>query len=188
LLALGGQLPDLSFLVRGEKALHSPATLEAMGVLGNVRAVVYLLDALDSKDNKVKLAAAEALELIAASGLRETAVVVEQTELMPGEVIEERRAVEQVATSPEVWRRWWNQNGKRFDAQRRWRRGKAFEFGLFIEEIEDPKAPFADRQRAYWELLILSGQWFPFEPDWFVPRQMEAVARWESWWTGNKPR
>jgi 3-oxoacyl-[acyl-carrier-protein] synthase-1 len=188
LLALCGQMPDLSVLIRGEKALESPVTLSALGVLGNVRAVGYLLQALDSRDDKIKLAAAETLELFAASGLRETAVIVEQTELLPGEFIEARREVERVATSADVWRRWWNQNGKRFDAQRRWRRGQPFEFGSFIEEIKDPKTRFADRQRAYWELLILSGQSFPFEPDWFLPRQMEALARWESWWAGNKPR
>ncbi len=175
LLALGGLMPDLFVMMRAEKALEDPVTLSALGVLGNVRAAAYLLQTLDAKDDAVKVAAAEALELIAASGLRETAIV-------------EEREVERVATSAEVWRGWWAKNGKNFDPQRRWRRGRPFDFGVFVAELRDPAAHLPDRQRAYWELLILSGQSFPFEPDWFVPRQQEALAQWESWWAANKPR
>jgi 3-oxoacyl-[acyl-carrier-protein] synthase-1 len=187
LLALCGQLPDLFILMRAGKALADPVTLAAMGILGNVQAVDYLLQALDTKDDGLKVAAAEALELITAAGLRENATLVEKTELLPGEFVEESREVERIATSPSVWQAWWKQSGRRFDPKRRWRRGQPFDFGVLIAELKDPSARFHSRQRAYWELLILSGQSIAFEPDWFVPRQMEALAQWDSWWAANKP-
>jgi 3-oxoacyl-[acyl-carrier-protein] synthase-1 len=188
LLAMCGQLSDLFTLMRAGKALADPVTLEALGILGNVEAVEYLFQALDTKDDEVKGAVAEALQLITAAGLREQASITERTELMPGEFVEETHDVERVATAPAVWRTWWAQNGRRFDPRRRWRRGQPFDFGVVIAELNDPTSRVRDRQRAYSELLILSGQSFAFEPNWFVPRQQEAIARWDSWWTANKPR
>jgi 3-oxoacyl-[acyl-carrier-protein] synthase-1 len=187
LLALAGQLADLPVLVRASKILEDPVALSALGILGNVQAVPYLFQALDASDEAVKVAAAEALELLTASGLREQAVLVEKTELFPGEVLDERREVERVATAVDVWREWWHQHSRNFDPRRRWRRGQPCDFGVVLAELAAPATRFHDRQRAYWELLILTGQSFPFEPDWFVPRQQQALAEWDSWWAAHKP-
>ncbi len=188
LLALAGQGNDLAVLLRANNALADPMTLAALGILGNVGAVRYLLQALEASDDKVKVAAAEALELMTASGQRERAVLVEKTELLPGEFIEERREVERVATAADAWRDWWAQHGRKLDPVRRWRRGQPFDYGVVLAELKAPATRFHDRQRAYWELLIQSGQSFPFEPDWFVPRQQQALAEWDSWWDTAKPR
>jgi hypothetical protein len=187
-LALAGQLGDLNLILRGGlRALPGREQIEAAGILGNVQAVPVLLQVLTAPEEPLRVAAGQALEMLTGAGLRETAVVVEQTDLLGGEVAEERTEVERVATSPEAWLAWWGRHGSRFDPRRRWRRGKPFDPGQCVAELADGRSRFQDRQRAYWELEILSGQDVPFEPDWFVPRQDGAIEQWQAWWQRNRP-
>jgi uncharacterized protein (TIGR02270 family) len=77
LLALGGNLRDLDVILRSSPSPPglSPEVLSALGILGCVESVDYLLSALRAEDDAVKLAAAEALDLITGAKLREEAAV-----------------------------------------------------------------------------------------------------------------
>ena len=186
-LALCGVPADLVFLRQADGgALADPDVLGAMGILGNVQAVPLLLAALRSAGEGPRVAAGEALELITGAGLREQAVVIEVIDLLEGEVLEDRKEVERVCTSPEIWSAWWDRNAGRFDPRRRWRGGQPLDLGACLAELADGKTCFRDRQRAAWELEIQSGHDVPFEPDWFVPRQRQALEQWDAWLRDNQ--
>jgi len=55
-----------------------------------------------------------------------------------------------------------------------------------LEEIAHPNSKYNDRQRAYYELVIRSGEHISFEPDWFIDKQIEALKKWQTWWNQNK--
>ncbi|MEW5802449.1 MAG: HEAT repeat domain-containing protein [bacterium] len=139
-------------------------------------------------DESWKVSAGEALELITGAGLRETVTLVDPVdpdELLEGEEepsVPTVQKLERVCTSYEEWAIWWQKNRSRFHPAIRWRYGKPFDFGLCIDEMASEKARYADRQRAYLEVTIRSGHDIPFEPDWFVGRQKEALHRWQTWW------
>jgi hypothetical protein len=160
----------------------SPEHIQAAGILGNVRLVPDLIRTLQLDDVQAKAAAAEALSLITGAALTENIQTIEETDLLDGEVEERKREVKTVSRSFGRWLDWWRQNGVRFDANRRWRRGRTFSPGVCIEELKDGMTTFPARQRAYWELVIHSRTDHRLELDWFVPRQKQALARWESWW------
>lgn len=193
-LALSGGADVLHFLTA---ACNNPRmtsdVIEAMGALGNVAAVETLISGLNSEDEPLRVVAGEALELLTGARLKETITVVEpidQDELFEGEEPPEPRSeeIERVCTSHDEWVNWWNQNRSRFQTTIRWRYGKPFNFGLCIDEMGAENARFGDRQRAYLELVIRSGHDIPFEPDWFVVKQEEALRQWQAWWQENRNR
>ncbi|MBW2737391.1 MAG: HEAT repeat domain-containing protein [Deltaproteobacteria bacterium] len=191
-LALSGRADDLHPLISAYNNLGMTSdVLKAIGVLGNVDAVEMLISELNSKDEALRVAAGEALELLTGAGLKETITVVEKIdkdELFEGEEPPEpgSEEVEHVCTSYDEWANWWNQNRSRFQSTIRWRYGKPFDFGLCIDEIGGENARFGDRQRAYLELVIRSGHDIPFEPDWFVAKQRESLHQWQIWWQENR--
>jgi len=179
LLALDGVLSDVDYL--DGQGVADPRWLdliEAMGILGNIQAVPLLIGGLRSEDEKIRVAISEALELMFRSGLRETAVVQQLDE-------ETSREVERVSTSWNAWSEWWRQHQSRFDASQRWRRGRPFEPLACLDEIEDQASKYAQRERAFWELTIhVSGE-IPFEPDWFVAYQLQAIDAWRARLSGR---
>lgn len=188
LLALCGNLSDFYRLTDG-KTLDQidQEVVEAIGILGNVKAIPLLISILDYKDDALKLSAAKALELLTGAGLREQAVAVEVLEAFEeGEPEEVRHKVERISTSANQWSQWWDQKKRHFSSRHRWRRGKPFNLGVCIEELRDGRSDYLDRQRAYWELVIQSRQDIPFEPDWFVPKQYDAIGKWQLWWDRKK--
>jgi hypothetical protein len=115
-----------------------------------------------------------ALELITGAGL---------TEQVPVAAPDDEDAPVALATRPEtrieMWRGWWKKHEGRFDARRRYRRGRPFEVGCCIDELEAPQSPFALRARAALELSIRAarpGASLSLEPDWPVVRQQGALA------------
>lgn len=181
LLALRGELRDLA-LVDGQIRPHPPwpDLIEAMGILGSVQAVPLLIDGLRSEDEKIRVALGNALELILHAGLRETAVVQEVDEDAEGESATTTTEVERVSTSWAMWSEWWRQNQSRFDESTRWRRGRPFGPLACLEELEDPASRFDQRERASWELSIHAPSDIPFEPDWFVAYQLQAIDAWRA--------
>ena len=182
LLAMCGNLSDLSVLWAQEhEPSRLPEVIEATGILGNVAAIPFLIDVLQSNDESAKLASAEALELMTAAGLRETAVVVTIEEEFEGEFEEEESEVERKSTSWEDWYEWWRRHESRFKHHLRWRRGEPFDLGICVDELSVGTTPLHQRQRAYWELVLLSSHDIPFETDWFVTHQTESISRWQDW-------
>ncbi|MBI9089323.1 MAG: HEAT repeat domain-containing protein [Desulfobacterium sp.] len=173
-IALAGDLTDLNLLISTlcfQKLNNT--VVEGIGVIGDVKAIPILIEKLKTEDEKLKLKIAYSLELITGAGLTEEHVV-------------EDEGVDVNAMSPEQWTQWWQANQNRFDSNTRWRRGKPFTLGACIEEMTDPKRRYCERQRAYLELIIRSGVYIPFEADWFIPKQQEAIGKWEEWWAENK--
>jgi hypothetical protein len=158
--------------------------IQALGILGSVHTVQDLLRALQSKDEDVRVASGKSLHLMTGAQLREVAVTTERVSGTEEEDNQEGISyeIERVSTSFQAWSSWWSDNRRRFDVNRRWRLGNEFNLGLCIAELRDGKSQYADRQRAYWELIIHSGQNIAFEPDWFVPHQYTAIEQWENWW------
>ncbi|MCP4114956.1 MAG: hypothetical protein GY737_06030 [Desulfobacteraceae bacterium] len=196
-VALAGDHTDLPLLrstLAYKKVSHS--VIEGLGVMGNVKAIPILIEILKGQDDNLKSRAAYSLELITGAGLTEKQVIeeeaAEENEISPNsehdddEDIETLFApdpveIEMPATSPGQWIEWWQAAQNRFPPQKRWRRGKVFTLGDCIREMADPGRKYHERQRAYLELIIRSGENLPFEADWFVPKQLEAIRKWEEW-------
>jgi len=184
LLSLCGNLSDYYLLSNNIdiKQLDSN-TINAIGIIGNTKAIPLLISFLECEDEKINIEAAKALEIITGAGLRETAVETEVLEgFEEGETEEIKHEIERISTSKESWSRWWYQNRSKFNETKRWRSGKLFDFGVCIEEIEKCSSSYFDRQRAYWELIIQSNHDIPYQPDWCVPNQLDSVNKWKLWW------
>ncbi len=177
--------------------------VKAIGILGLVSLIDYLFVALEDEDEEVKTTASFALHLMTGAGLLETATVLEEEEpdlevedVFGGQAHEgqeeeqkgDRREVEveRLSTQREEWERWWLQNKNNFDSEKRWRYGQPWSLGMCIEEIAHPHSTLENRQRAYWEFTIRSGVHIPFEPDWFVDKQLDAIAKMSAWWQENQ--
>ncbi len=173
-IALAGDRTDLNLLINTLSfKKHNTTVVEGFGVIGDVKVLPILIEKLKTEDENLKSKVVYSLELITGAGLTEEQVV-------------EDEVVEVNTTSPEQWSEWWQANQNRFDSKKRWRRGKPFTLGGCIEEMKDPKRKYCERQRAYLELIIRSGVHIPFEADWFIPKQQEAIEKWEEWWEENK--
>lgn len=183
LLAMCGDLADAQLLLGGVIGdVSLTESIGALGILGSVEGAPLLLDALRADDEPTRLAASEALELMFASGLRETAELVdEEDEDLPRGGTE----IERTASSPDAWDPWWREHGKRFTTGVRWRRGRPFELPACVTEMRDPTSRLEARRRAYFELVIHTGYGGAFETDWFVAHQQTAIDRWQQWLNDN---
>lgn len=185
-LATLGNTADAELIAeRTQEAGRTAGACRALGVLGDPRTVPVLLRTLQSSDLEHRLAAAQALELISGLRPRERASIEEPVEPGAGEPEVRTREIERVATSYEPWAKWWDGLRADIDPRTRLRRGKAFSPGLCVDELDDPRAALAARQRAYFELLVFARVAIPFEPDWFVARQEKAIGRWRQWRDGK---
>jgi hypothetical protein len=137
----------------------------------------------------MKVAAGGALDLISGLHARERVPEMAQAEGAAGEApTGEAHEVERVNTSVEFWTSWWHGRRERLNPAMRWRRGGYFSLGSCIDELANPKAKFADRARAYFELTARAPIALPFEPDWFVARQDEAINVCRAWLERSTPR
>lgn len=185
-LALTGDAKDFSIF--SSPKTFSEGAIEALGILGNIDAVPLLLNVLSSGKTELLLSAASSLELLTGAGLWEKVKVVEEVDFGDGDVVKEEKEMERPSVSFSVWNDWWKENQKRFDPKLRWCLGNPFDFGLLIEELENPKGRLSSRRLAGLELAIRSGQNFAFEPDWLVIDQKKALDSWRQWWQQNQPK
>jgi hypothetical protein len=176
LLSLCGQYWDRELIQQSAPVptRASPELPGPLGILGYPDAVDYLLAALRTEDDGLKVAAADALDLITGAGLREEVLLPDPDE--PDLQVE----VTRVCTSPQRWSNWWSVHGADFKLGSRYRLGKPFELKICVQELSDPQTPFDRRQRAFWELQVHSGHDIPYEPDWFVVRQRRAIQQWQA--------
>lgn len=190
-LAVAGSIQDFSRLLHmcssHEMAGHA---LTAMGILGNIAAVPTLIQYLETEDAVIKRVAASSLNLITGAGLRET-VVVEEKEVEEAYEFESEEEptvlkIEQVSTNADAWDQWWHGHKSKFNPTIRWRRGKPFELASCIAEMGHHSSLFLDRERASQELIVRSGHYIAFEPDWFIHRQKQAIEQWNRWWAAKR--
>jgi hypothetical protein len=185
-LGVAGQLSDAPILL--EHIARHPRDADAtvaLGILGAPGCVPHLLALLEHEEDTVKVAAATALEVMSGLHARERTTRIEPS-AFDGDF--ETRDVDQVSTSREVWSRWWNSQRTRVNPNMRWRRSEHFALGSCIDELADPKATYEARSRAYLELATRAPVEIPFEPDWFVARQDEAISAWHAWWADHNLR
>ncbi len=166
-LSFNGGKPDVPLLM---KHTNEPFALWGIGFLGYADAVPILIKLLNSNFNAICLASSEALQII-------TGAVFENQ----GEHDSRKRFVSRCA-SHEQWEQWWKSFGAKFSKDVRWRKGKAFNPGRCIQQMSDSSLSFLERQWAYYELLIRTGENIPFEADWLVHEQRAALLQWEQWW------
>jgi uncharacterized protein (TIGR02270 family) len=174
-LALSSDLPDCDLLMKSEGG-KSAAGTTALGIIGNIDSIDFLLSSLKSEDDAIKISAAESLQLITGANLTEEHIIQEEWPGLEDDTVEtEETAVMRISTSYNEWSVWWNERHKNYDTKTRWRLGKPFSETVLIDEIADPKSSFIRRQRAYWELCIGFGTKVDFEPDWFVEKQLMVI-------------
>lgn len=175
--------------------------LKALGILGNLKALKLLMEYLLHSDDEIRVEAGKSLNRITGANLTEDAIVVEQEEadvevdeIVGGETPSKegnKREVEIVrdCTDQKVWMAWFRENKGRFSSGIRYRYGKPFSPQVCLEEIEHPNSVYRDRQRAYYELLIHTGYHIPFEADWFIEKQLDAIKQWREYLgvPANKP-
>jgi len=206
-LAIAGTYQDFNIVLSAKQYSHViDGVIQALGLFGLVPAVSHLLAALKLDRDDLRAEAGVALEMITGAGLRETQQVPEKepeetkiSDILGGTTEDdEAQAEETPKAAPrmidterpcavyDIWNEWWQNNAARFDPKIRWRKGQPFDLGACITEIAAPNSHYHDRERAYLELVIRSGQHIGFEPDWFIPRQLKSIHDWQCWWDARR--
>ncbi len=153
------------------------SVVRALGVLGTPAAAARLIDLLSGDDEDMKTAAATSLQLM--SGLRDRERVLLPIRDDEGSV--DSREFERPTTQRDPWMAWRHEHRIDEVPGVRWRQGSAFSWGACLDELEAPSSSSDARMRASLELSSAPAV-IPFEPEWFVPLQRDALAAWRSWW------
>lgn len=191
-IALAGSSRDVPFacsLLNDPEAGNEAAL--ALGVLGDVRAVEPLLQAMQKEE--LGEAAALALNLITGAELYETVFIpdaIDEDDLFDEE-IEKLRTGEPLYPPGEApgkklvrlsqntgeWLSWWQTNRSRFEAGTRYRNGWAYSPQCLLDNLQDQRSPLLVRQVAYEELVVRYGIDVRFETDMLVKDQEKAIAQ-----------
>ncbi|MBI4002123.1 MAG: hypothetical protein HY348_10100 [Nitrospira defluvii] len=176
-LAMCGNQSDIGLLIEQVQLRSSSASvLTALGIMGHVDGIQVLLRALQSAEHRTYLTARRAFLLI-------TGPILPQSFVDTGDGVD--------AVTPglgDYCAKWWQENRAKFDPSCRWRKGKPFSFEAVIEELASTNSYFENREQAYWELVIRSGNNVTFEADWFVAKQKKALLLWQAWWDSNQSK
>jgi hypothetical protein len=163
IVGLCGVQSDATLLERMLVQKPSPMGVRAVSYFGDVNLVPPLIQLLG--EEKLKSAAAEALERITAAGLK--------SDVEPGPPVQ--------IVDPAVWSSWWSGNRERFTPDRRFRLGRPYGPSAVIEEL-DRDGNRIERLRAYLELCRFAGPDTPrFHPLDFIPRQEESIKALRQW-------
>jgi uncharacterized protein (TIGR02270 family) len=191
-LGLAGDRSALEILLGATWIGQAKAEIPvAMGLLGDVAAVQKLLSSLE--DPEAVESAALAMQIITGAQLYEEVFVPE--EIDEAELSEEEHdkwkagerpmrpdgrpfgtTVQRLSADPGRWKKWWAENGSRFDSSIRYRNGKPFSPACLLETLESEKSTRFVRQMAYEELVIRYDLDVPFETDMPVLQQTRALV------------
>lgn len=176
----------------------SAAAVLALGLLGDVSAVDYLIDAA-LLDDDLAPSAALALEALSGARLSEEVWIPEEEEDDGDEEGEDsgEGAPEPIAGAekppargemvvrpcqdPKRWRAWWNEHGKELRPTRRHRGGRQITPLVLAEELLDAATPHALREAAARELVVCYGCPHHFERDDPVALQVRSIAGLRRW-------
>jgi hypothetical protein len=176
-LAIGGGTE-----VRGEleaalgRGKPSAALLEAIGWYGDLRFVDPLLSLLEAG----QASAVGALQRLTGASLTDD---VPDPEYEPGEEPFARGFSPpdeelELTADPAVWTAWWQRHRSRAVLTKRYRWGHLWSAQDNLWELEHAMASPRERRLAFHELVARTGAAHPFDPQDFVARQEEAIARW----------
>ncbi|SCY20774.1 hypothetical protein [Desulfoluna spongiiphila] len=169
--------------------------LFAMGLLGDVEAVPFLIRALDYGEQAE--AAALSLYVMTGAPLYETVFIpeavdedllfdAEKEKLARGESLwppgkEPGETVTRLAREGGRWSSWWQDHADRFDSARRYRNGRLCTPNCLIENLGSESVPATVREAAYDELAIRYNVDFSFDRRMPVEKQVERIKKYEVW-------
>ncbi len=195
-LGLAGGKSEVSFLIQlAKNSLLTRDILVSLGLLGDISAIPILIDNLAREE--LSESAAQALELITGAGIEENIFIpdpIDKKELFK----EERKKLEQgespyppgkepgltitrISQKPEDWKKWLDENRRRFIPETRYRNGKPYTPEGLIENMKSEIHPKFLRQFAYEELVIRYKKDIPFETDRPAYFQKQAIEKYEAW-------
>lgn len=199
---------DARWLLAQMQASPSVAAIEAVGWAGLVDAVPALLQALESEDEPVKLAAGAALDrLLGASLIDRIDILPEalaevelvdpdpdpdpEAEVPPRQTLLElmmhprdqpsagsSETLEVPSIDPLRWRAHWAEHGHRHDPKQRLRRGNPYSPSMSLYELDRLTLSVDDRRRLHRELAARTGKLTHFDPHDFVLAQEQSLAAW----------
>lgn len=196
-LAACGERADTALLQERVVTQDDPAAaLLALGVLGDVASVRFLLEHLGNEEHAP--AAAAALHVITGAPLKRDIAVVE--EVTEDELFEEElqvyretgrgpqhpdgrpfgASVARPSQDPADWQDWLSAHKAEFDAGPRYRLGKPFSPGALVDTLISAACGRTVRSLAYEELVIRYRIDVPFETEMRVDQQkaqINAIAR-----------
>jgi len=201
LLALNSGRGGANKILEWVRPRPTAAGATALGWTGLVEAVPVLIGALNSPDEPVQAASAEALERITGARLLEE-VEIEPERIMdpdvPDPVPDEQPSlaqtvsaprdqpqagspdrIERITRNPQRWLAWWSENGANFERGLRYRRGYAWSPHIVWTELGRALATPADRRLLKHELTLKTGALLLCDPNDFVAHQEFVLAAFE---------
>jgi 3-oxoacyl-[acyl-carrier-protein] synthase-1 len=168
-MGIAGRPSDAPALLEVWEREHSASAIAALGILGVPDSVPHLLSIGRGGEPATKRAVAAALAVMCGAPNWNR--------------IESTGEAEEDATTSllDHWAQWWEGTGARLPRGIRLRRGAPFSLNAAVLELTEPASTYEDRARAYLEIAARTGADIPYEPDWFVPRQLAAAGAWRSW-------
>jgi hypothetical protein len=202
MLALAGDGKDAQRILEAATRAPTPWTVQAVGWAGAAASIPGLMGFLEGDDERIKLAAAYALERITGAGLWEDTEI-EPEEILAPEVPEpdvgEPKApplakmisdprdlpgapapesVMQPTTRIERWKHFWQEKGDRFDAKGRYRRGQPYTPMVSLQDLDVGYCTPGERVLLQKELVIRTGSHARLDPHDFVKVQEDSLVDW----------
>jgi HEAT repeat protein len=188
-LALGADAKAREPLRANAAADGSPISIEALGWLGDVEAVPFLLGMLEEGDPGARAAAVAALFRLTGAPLTKDDPDPPYPEDAPpfSATFHEPLRAHDLTDDAAIWRAWWERHGKLAKVKDRYRFGHRWSVHDNMWELEDPQSGQAERTFAYLELCARSGGDIPLDLDHFVARQRRQLGEWRAF-LGEHPR
>lgn len=199
-LGIGGNSSAVRALLAIANQRPAKDTVLALGLLGDLAAVVPLINLLE--DDESAEAAAIALNTITGAQLYARVFVPDSFDIDELNE-EEREAHEKDGSLPtrlgepygnwerralldrKKWLAWLDQNKHRFSRECRWRMGKPHGPAALLECLRSEANPYAVRAATYEEFVVRFGLEVPFEVDLPVSLQRSLLGRMEQWVAGH---
>jgi len=193
-LGLGGSQTAVHELMNTTAV--STSGLLALGLLGDIVAVPYLIQYLTVPDGAET--AARALDLITGANLYEEVFIPEETEadelfedemaaFQKGEPVKNPNgepageSIVRLSENAVTWQEWWVENKSRFQAEIRYRNAQPYSPSCLLENLRSEQCPNRIRELVHHEFLIRYGCDIPFELEMPIQTQQRAILSYSQW-------
>jgi len=151
---------------------------DALGWFGDLRYVGPLIDALESDEPGLPMAAVGALERLTGSRLtaEDTDPLYAEDDLPFSRVWAPPIVLPDPCLDAEIWRAWWQKHGGRADLSRRYRYGHIWCLEDCFWGLRDEITTIAEREFIHLELVSRTGVNAPLEPHKFALPQLGSLA------------
>ncbi|HJL19687.1 MAG TPA: HEAT repeat domain-containing protein [Sandaracinaceae bacterium LLY-WYZ-13_1] len=163
----------LDALLEDAAVTGAPACLRALGWLGHVSAVPYLIGRLEAEDEETRRASAGALQRIA--GGRAPDASSEAAEAAPQVLPQLPEGPP--SEDPEAWRGWWGRAEATFDPKERYRFGAPWLPETNTRELRNERSSLAAREWSHLELSARLGVRAPLDVRAFVATQRRMLDK-----------